>query len=439
MNIQSNIKFSFISPSAFFTISAFILTLKLFYIFYVHPEEAYRGYSYINHGILFDLISYLLCLLPALFIPDNIRKPSDISLVILFVFIYIPSVSIGGYVISNPLDTFLFFCSLFIGIASLKIFSDFFTKYFSMRFTMNFPNQVDYKVFNLLILGLFGYSLFSLSQSWSGFFNIQTVAELYAQRVEDRSNQGSLSGYLYSIIKSLLLILAVYKLFVSKKNISVLLAASAILVVCLDLLMSQFIRSHLYIAFFLLAIGYFIKKNSFNLYHLPLMALFICFFSFFLDFMLKLDFFSHTFPRRLFVVPGIISGFYYNYISDVGTFYNVESASRLLDFSNVTYLIGTAVEPDQFEMNMSTSMWSISYAYFGGIGILLTSLISGIILSILNSDRKYSFFPSMIAIFIGLTWSEQSLWSSMLSSGIIFCLIYFYVYSNSNSINWKKL
>ena len=153
--------------------------------------------------------------------------------------------------------------------------------------------------------------------------------------------------------------------------------------------MSQFIRSHLYIAFFLLAIGYLIKKNSFNLYHLPLMALLICFFSFFLDFMFRLDFFSHTFPRRLFVVPGIISGFYYNYISDVGTFYNAESASRFLDFNNVTYLIGTAVEPDQFKMNMSTSMWSISYAYFGGIGILITSLISGLILSILNSERKY--------------------------------------------------
>lgn len=427
------------SGPAFIAVCMFIVTLKMFYIFYVNPQESYRGYSYINHGSLKEIVSFLVCLIPMVIMPYDIKKPSDISILILFTFIYVPSVSIGGYLIEDVVNTAYFYLTLLISVISLKIFADFFTKYISLEYKLYFPNQIDFKIINIIILGLFLFSLFSLSQSWSNFFNIQTMADLYTQRLEGRVNQGSFNGYLYSVIKSLVIVIAVYKFLQANKLYWKFLAAFCIFVICLDLLMSQFIRSHLYVAFFLVVIGFLIKNNSLNFYYFPLICLLICFTCFLIDYLFKIDFFSHTFPRRLFIVPGAISAFYFNYVIETGLFYKLEYGSRFFDFGNVTYIIGTSVQSHQFDMNMSTNLWSISYAYIGILGILLTSFFAGLFLSILNSYKYNSFLASIMAIFFGLIWSEQSLWSSMLSSGIIFCLIYFYIYSNSNSNNWKRL
>ena len=439
--IMHNKKFAISSSLSIFLIISLIIILKLFYIYYVYPNESYRGYNYINHGFFLEASSVLFGLLPLFILKIKPKKPSEYGLNILFLFVFIPSISVGSYLLNNSLEIIIFFLTNLLGVFCLWLSSNFFSKYFLIRKIINFPNQFDYFFLISFIYLLSIFSLISLIQNFDYIFSIQSMEDIYSLRLENRSNSGGISGYIYAALRSLVLIFFIYKFFQSENNLFKFLFLCVIFCICLDQLLSVFIRSHLYILLMLMTVGYFLNRNTIKFYHFPMAAIIFSLTCFFVDYIFNIDFLSYTFVRRLLIVPGSINAFYFSYVNDIGTFFELEKASNFFNFDNVTYTIGSYSDQGNFNMNMNTNLWSISYAYIGIVGIIATSLVSGIILSFLNlaNNNKSHFLGAIIAVYFGLIWSEQSLWSSFLSNGIIYCIFFFVAFSSSNSTNWKKL
>ena len=427
------------SPLAVFYSSALMITLKIFYIYYVFPSEAYRGYIYNNHGYLFEIFSLIIGLVPLSIISKRLNKPADYTLSILFVFIYIPSISIGAYILDNQIQSISFYFTNIVGILCLILSINFFSKYFLFNKLIRLPNQLDYQIFITFVCILLGYCFISIIQNISYLSSIQSMSDIYELRLNNRGNSGDISGYLYAILRSLIIILFVYLFFETKKKLIKFLYFSIIILICMDQLVSLFIRSHFYVLIILVGIGYLFKNNLHNFYYIPATALIISLTFFTVDYIFRIEFLSYTFVRRLLVVPGVIGAFYFEYVNEIGTFFELEYASRFFNFDEVTYTIGAYSDPGNFEINMNSHFWSISYAYLGVIGIIITSIVSGLILSILNNVKRNPFLAVLFCVYFGLIWSEQSLWSSMLSNGIIFCVLFYLMYTLSSSTKWNRL
>ena len=246
------------------------------------------------------------------------------------------------------------------------------------------------------------------------------MSDIYELRLNNRGNSGDISGYLYAILRSLIIILFVYLFFETKKKLIKFLYFSIIILICMDQLVSLFIRSHFYVLIILVGIGYLFKNNLHNFYYIPATALIISLTFFTVDYIFRIEFLSYTFVRRLLVVPGVTGAFYFEYVNEIGTFFELEYASRFFNFDEVTYTIGAYSDPGNFEINMNSNFWSISYAYLGVIGIIITSIVSGLILSILNNVKRNPFLAVLFCVYFGLIWSEQSLWSSCYPMGLFF-------------------
>lgn len=437
MKIDFN-KLAISSPLSIACSIILILILKSFYIIYVFPNESYRGYDYINHGLLVEILSILFGLMPLLVLKRKLQKPSEYGLNILFLFVYIPSISVGAYILNNPYEIILFFLVNITGIFCLAISTAFFSRYFKIKNNITFPNQFDYYFLTSIIFLLCIYSLYSLVQSFDYIFSIQSIADIYSLRLENRSSTDFFGAYIYAALRSLVLIFFVYNFFTSEDNFYKFLFLFVILIICLDQLLSIFIRSHFYILFVLMLVGYFYKRATIKFYHFPLAATVFSLSCFLIDYTFNMEFFSYSFVRRLLIVPGSINAFYFDYVSDIGTFFELEKASKFFNFENVTYTIGSFSDQGNFNMNMNTNLWSISYAYIGAIGVVIISMVAGIILSLLNGTAKSNFLGIIIAVYFGLIWSEQSLWSSILSNGIVYCIIFYIIYTHSDSSKWKK-
>ena len=188
------------SPLAVFYSSALMITLKIFYIYYVFPSESYRGYIYNNHGYLFEIFSLIIGLVPLSIISKRLNKPADYTLSILFVFIYIPSISIGAYILDNQIQSISFYFTNIVGILCLILSINFFSKYFLFNKLIRLPNQLDYQIFITFVCILLGYCFISIIQNISYLSSIQSMSDIYELRLNNRGNSGDISGYLYAIL-----------------------------------------------------------------------------------------------------------------------------------------------------------------------------------------------------------------------------------------------
>ena len=158
-----------------------------------------------------------------------------------------------------------------------------------------------------------------------------------------------------------------------------------------------------------------------------------------LDIFFNTTIFSFTFSRRLFILPGVISAFYIDYISNNGTYFILERLSEAFNADEITYLVGTSVYMSQFDFNLNSNAWIMSYAYIGIVGIFATSFIIGVIMSLIDKVfEQFKVYSYLLVLYFSLIWVESSLWTSMLTGGIFVCFIFFLILNFSTSQSWVR-
>ena len=74
------------------------------YISWLSPTFGYMGFSYEKPGAGYIALAWVLCVVPSLWMPIALRRPSQICLWILYLAVFVPSMFIPLYTAYQPLD-----------------------------------------------------------------------------------------------------------------------------------------------------------------------------------------------------------------------------------------------------------------------------------------------------------------------------------------------
>jgi hypothetical protein len=72
--------------------------LQIIYVTYVSPIFAYQGMVTRDLPLSLIVVQLLLAIIPAPFMPVELRKPSDFQVLLLFIIVYVPSVIVGYHI-----------------------------------------------------------------------------------------------------------------------------------------------------------------------------------------------------------------------------------------------------------------------------------------------------------------------------------------------------
>ena len=436
MNLLASTSYKSLNPFNIFMCLIYIFFLKYIYINVVAAQDGYRGFNYFFHGYLFEFFSLIFAILPLKSIEQNIEKPSTILIYIIYLFIYLPSVSVGINALENEFNSALV---IFISIAILYSVI-FFNNLLKINLTvkLNFSREIDFKVSIVLLVSLISFCIYSLQSS--NFDLVSLISNsLYDKRIELRGIEMGNSLYVYAIIRSFVLITLLYLLFIWKNFTIRLILLACVLLILIDQFLTLYIRSHLYLFFFLSLILLGAKYEKLNFKNFVLIILLIVGTCLVLDIFFNTTIFSFTFSRRLFILPGVISAFYIDYISNNGTYFILERLSEAFNADEITYLVGTSVYMSQFDFNLNSNAWIMSYAYIGIVGIFATSFIIGVIMSLIDKVfEQFKVYSYLLFLYFSLIWVESSLWTSMLTGGIFVCFIFFLILNFSTSQSWVR-
>ena len=143
----------------------------------------------------------------------------------------------------------------------------------------------------------------------------------------------------------------------------------------------------------------------------------------------KTNFINEFLTRRIIAVPGYLNTVYWDFFSENNKVLLTDSIGKyfldpVYDHST-TYLIGLEVLGN-VETNANTGIWMGAFAHFGIVGIFVISAVVGFILGLIdNLTKQYNFMlGTLICAYLGITWSEQMLHTSILTGGIFYILLF---------------
>ena len=89
--------------------------------------------------------------------------------------------------------------------------------------------------------------------------------------------------------------------------------------------------------------------------------------------------------------------------------------------------------------NANTGIWLNGFAQFGLFGVIIVSILSGLVSNIINflSKKSFHYYGSIVAIITGIIWSEQALQTSMLTGGVFISILILLHLNYSKDLNQK--
>ncbi|MBN2643282.1 MAG: hypothetical protein JXR78_16645, partial [Victivallales bacterium] len=371
-------------------------------------------------------------LLPLLWLPITPKRPSDMTIWLLYMFSYAPTTFICFHIIKDPFPDAIF---LLVALLIALIIVDLSRRHrIKLIFHLDLPIIIPLdKIIIMLSVLLCIYVVYLMKFN----FNFDFV-NVYERRLAIRGSSSLLTGYILSFCRSVIIIFSVYLAFVKKSRIAFL----ALIILSVGIFAYDGTKSSLLIPMFLVLI-YFLtifKKSNVTINFILLFFIIVSIVEF-----IRLDsnITSTLFTRRIFAVPGLLNTLFWEYYSVHDKVMMADSIGRyFLGSTNVTastFVIGYEFF-DSLEANANTGIWMGSYAHFGFIGIVLLSMVSGFILGLVDNLTKTKFpvLGYLVCAYIGILWSEQMLHTSMLTGGIFYILIFLMIYCNPNILNRKK-
>ncbi|MGE7810364.1 hypothetical protein [Lysinibacillus capsici] len=404
----------------------FKILLDISYIFYVSEMYSYQGFiaDYNTYKIIFGTIVIIMIFL--LFRLNNEEKSiGNIIIIILITLIIVPTSVLYGvedtptlfYIIVNLGFIFTIMISRFPAIKIIDV--DIISQKLLVKMVTLFMLVVL-----VSLIGLGGMPSFEA-------LNLNNVYE-----IRRSSEIPRILSYLFNWqTKVFSLFLLAYGLFYKKKFLIVLTLGVQLLIFM--------ITAHKIILFapFLLIILYIILRylKSFNIFYLGVFNLGVS--MSFLMYKINLSEWPATlFIRRMLLVPVKNTNFTFEYFSDLEKVKLSNSILRGVFSYNydlgVYYLIGREYYGNP-NTNANASFIADSYVQFGLIGILLISIILGIIIWILKSISKDK--PLVLTVgcviigFFGLV--DTALQTTMITSGLLIGIILLFFIKKEDNFN----
>lgn len=406
--------------------AAYILLFKVVYVFRIAPVWGYMGLQYAAAPLEMELLSFGLSLLPALWLPIRLERPSEVVWWLSYLLVLVPGESVPMYSRSLPLEQaaelmfLLFVC--FSGLVVLGRLP-----------LLRIPQLRLTALATALLVGAAIAAMYAVVVAAFGVrMHLPSLANVYSTRAEYRetvASSGALVAYAvywlakvinpglvsYGLVRRRWLLLAtgiagqlfLFGITGSKSA----LFSSAFLILMLMALW----RGGSLFGLFAVAGGVAVVAGSAAL-----------------DILVHRGLFVGLIVRRVVAVPGLLTGYYYAFFSSHP--HALLGHSVLGGLSEYPYrynppaLIGLSYFRDS-ATHSNANVWADGYANFGIGGMLGFSVLFALLLWLYDSasrnrDLRLS---ALVLSGIGLSFTNSALLTTVLTHGLALATVLIYL------------
>lgn len=371
------------------------------------------------------LLSWCLYLLPIFWMPTRLTKPSQGILWIIYIVLFAPTMFMPNFVLQMDAHSIAFYTSYIFAMFNIIVASTY------MR-----PIRVVHIRVSLMLYFFLVYLLFTLLASiivYSFGFNFRFVSiyDVYDVRSEykDKLQElGTLTAYAVpAVSNSLAPLLGALGIFLLRTPwrragfVLIIMSLSAQLYIFTLAGFKTALFSVLAVWFLFLLLG---KRNPIHLIIISLLFLYaLSFFVFSLgDNLLFLGIL-----RRVFVIPGIQSAYYYEYFSinpPVLLGHSILKGFSEQPQTPPAFLIGYAYY-GRLETSANANFWADGFANFRFVGVLIVTLMLAALLWVVDSvSSKHALrftLPALVTAAYTLTNSALS--TTLITHGLLLTLL----------------
>ncbi|ELB2272106.1 oligosaccharide repeat unit polymerase [Vibrio parahaemolyticus] len=405
-----------------FLVQVFCFILPYIYIYSVYPMYEYMGFTYtrdlnIYSGITISFFAFIGSML----LPKHIDKPTSLLFTVTFFLIYCPSVSMMYIVTNLEYEVILSNC-LVLWACLLIIFT------FS---NINIPN-ISYKrlgitafktiFFSTLFISLLSIFIF-YNFSFSNLMMVFDFSQTYDIRegFRDISVPQIVKYMFFAASKALVPLLFLYALKEKNKTLALL---AFLIQVCI-FAVSGHKSVFLGVILVYLSWQYLSRNGCIRVYSISLGLVVFCSISSILDWMFGYNFLVNIFTRRMILVPGMLSGMYYEFYFNneyARLAYSLLSSVFPYNYSSTPpFVIGNYYFDSDF-MSANVNYVASGFAEFGYLGMIVFVSLASVLYKSLDmaaSNNKESSF--VICALLLPTWVlvDSSLLTAMITHGLL--------------------
>lgn len=406
------------------SVSSAVLLLVL-YREAVVPAFNYMGFLYHSPEPVLILFALVLIGLLALFLPQKMRLPSDLFAWLFFVIVVVPSLTIP-LVSASSLDPLLYGVMALTMSVALLFFVWFpnIPAVFGERLAM--PAGVFWVLFGALLVGCLLVLMLDFRSGLGRLLSLSAYSDIYNLRFSYREQVGSgfpLSPYFLLWTSKVLVPLLMVWAIVRRRWLIVVFS------VFLQILMFSISGHKSFILSLVLVAGvlWLFSRERGGVWFVS-GILFLAVSSTFLFYVLDNSLLVNVVIRRALMVPGMLTGFYYEYFNNHGL--ALYSQNFLQGWTTSAYTRPPAFEIgyEYFGRNETSSnvhFWADAFANLGYFAVIGVSLFVGVMLAFINALARSRERLLVVGLFVVPFWTllESSLNTTLISHGLALALV----------------
>lgn len=422
----------------FFLALAFILNYTIFYSYKNIFSVAfhYLKFYYFEKDNFELALAFTYALIPAFFIKTELKKPSDILVLFLYLFSYGPAIIIG---LVCTTDSFFSSVSYYNVLLSC-IVSLIFLKRSHLIFSPIRTSGLDLRSFIALLLFLDSFALFYLSTQFSfGDFAELARLDVYETRSQVKSQlTDPVSPYLFGLVAYALgPFLMALGLLSRRYWLLIIGMTSNLLIFGL-----QGSKTAIFLIPFIIVLYFLTKARTSHVIYFSLLILIVLIFSVWIDSVNSLQISSYL-NRRVFAVPGLLTRVYYDIFSDESTYNWTYSFLRFYEKSihdlTPPHLIGKLYFGD-VNMSANANVWADGFANNIPFGpFLITFFMILLFWAVDNVSDKNPRLAILVFASTIYPFTNSSFFTSLLTHGFLWSLILFILAPAENKMYSPKI
>ncbi|WP_430534782.1 hypothetical protein [Listeria rocourtiae] len=414
----------------------YIASLYIGYIYLISPSYSYYSLIDLQPTISIKAISIVLALIPIIWSESTVSRPSQVVYWLLYILVYIPTMVMPDFVRENPMDGFFLYKLVLLGclalLASVGKWKH--LKIYPLRIKQAFVRTILY----ISWFGLFGliFLKFGFHFRMVNLYDVYDIREGYHEE-----GRGSVAAYAMNwqskIFNPLLMGIGI----VNRRMIFIAIGVLSQLIIFSTTGQKSVAFSTLFILGILWCVGK--KGQNFGVRFLFSIA-FLVFACIVLDFLSGGIQFTEIMTRRLMMVPGVLSSFYYDFFTaNPHTHLGYSIFSSFVDYpydANPPFLIGEAYF-NNLEASANANLWADAFSAFGLWGVGIYTGILAIILWIYDSIAKHNQFLLSVVLLAMPIWSliDSSLITTFLTHGLLLAIIINYLLTAKKTNEGAKI
>lgn len=398
------------------------ISLDLSYIWVISPKFSYSGFiTQIDFVKLFE--SYVFILFFGLIIPNKIKKPSDCLVIMLFLVTILPTLSL--YAMKGEARSYTYMIIMAFSIITVIAMRNN-TSIKIVRLKGGQTLAVIFSVFAVLIV-----TISLISKEGLQYFNLDIERVYEFRRTVSAVINVGIFGYVntwvFKVFNPALLVWSIYKkrpfLFLTSIGLQVLFFA---------------ISSHKSVLFFplLIILVYLFVEKSHALHYIYIGLLGVIIGTGLLAIYTDLTFPASLLIRRLFYVPAQLNYAYYDFFSNAGHVYLTTSIFSLVLEYPFPYPPPQMISIYLMGNNScwaNTGFLATSYMHFGFFGMIIYSVIVGLLLRIVDmlvvNKLPLRFGLSLVIIPFFSLFTSADLTTALLTHGLLLSLLLLWLFS----------